>query len=267
MRSLAGLYFGALIILGAPAVMADDDESEVAAEVDVDVEVREETRCFPAEGIIGFMTRFDGLDETKTDTLHAVFAANINIEDEGGFPDRIYIKSGDQETDMPLDDEGLIQGFTPIIKAAPEGTEICIDDKARAGTPVDQPGATFSLPLSIRMKNESGTYDMAELKDALKDGKSFYKKMVGGAMALLVPKMTHLIVTYEEKETPLNLAVFNGDELIESPVAEVFNGGHVIRYKDLKKAGATRVEISGGEHRILPAPSIKTMEKFGFGGE
>lgn len=259
MRHLISLSLCSALSLAVPKIWAD--------ETDEPVELREETRCFAAEGIVNFMKRFDGLDESRTDTLHAVFNANIDIRDEGGFPDRLYIKSGDQETNMTFDDEGLIEGFELEIRAAQEGAEICIQDKARAGTPVDQAGAVFSLPLSIRMKNTSGSYYMVELDDGLKDGKSFYKKMVGGAYALLVPKMTHLVVAYDEENAPLNLSVFNGDAPVTAPEAEPFNGAHVIRFKDLKKLGATRIEITGGAHRISPAPSVKTMKKFGFGGE
>jgi len=258
MRRLASLSLCSVLSLSVFTVSADESEEPV--------ELREETRCFQAEGLINFIKRFDDLDESRTDTLHAVFEAKIEIRDEGEFPDSLYIKSGDQKTNMVLDDEGLIDGFETAIMAAEPESEICIQDKARAGTPVNQAGAVFNMPLSIRMKNTSGRYDMAELQDGLKDGKAFYKKMVGGAYALLVPKMTHLIVAYNEDDVPLNLSVFNNDAPIATPEAEPFNGAHVIRFKDLKKLGATHIEITGGPHRISPAPSVKTMKKFGFGG-
>lgn len=259
MRYFVTSFLSLSLWCSAPIALADDVEDIV--------ELREETRCFAAKGIRDFMKRFDGLDDTKTDTLKAVFAANIDIRDEGSFPDRVYIKSGDDETNMPLDGEGVIQDFTQTVKTSPAEAELCIQDKARAGTPVNEPGAVLSLPLSVRMKNQSGRYDMAELQDGLKDGKSFYKKMVGGPAALLVPKMTHLVIAYDEDDVPLNLAVFKGDEPIDAPKVEPFNGAHVIRFKDLKKLDVTRIEISGGSHRISPAPSIETMKKFGFGGE
>ena len=259
MRYISGLSLTAALFFSASIGYADDEEEAV--------ELREETTCFSVEGIADFMKRFDKLDESRTDTIHAIFQANLDVRDDGGFPDRFYLKSGDEENNLSFDDEGNIQEFTSLVKAAPEGTEICMQDKARAGTPVDQPGAVFNLPVSIRMKNQSGTYDIAELQDGLKDGKSFYKKMVGGAVALLVPKMTHLVVAYEDEATPLEFTVFNGDEPIAAPEAEAFNGGHVIRFKDLKKAGVTTLKVSGGAHHISPAPSVKTMKKFGIGGE
>jgi len=259
MRYISGLSLTAVLLLSAPIGYADDEEEAV--------ELRKETSCFPAEGIADFMKRFDELDASRTDTVHAVFEANISIRDEGGFPDRFYLKSGDEENTLSFDDEGIVQDFTPLIKAAPDGTEICMQDKARAGTSGDQPGVTFNLPVSIRMKNQSGTYDIAELQDGLKDGKAFYKKMVGGAMALLVPKMTHVVIAYEDEATPLDFTVFKGDEPIAAPESEAFNGGHVIRFKDLKKAGVTTLKVGGGAHTINPAPSVKTMKKFGIGGE
>jgi len=259
MRYISGLCLAVVLAGGASTAFADDAEEAV--------ELREETRCFPVEGIATFMKRFDGLDETRTDTLEAVFEAAVEVRDEGAMPDRLYLKSGDEETNLILNDDGMVQDFTALAKAAPEDTEMCLQDKARAGTPVDQPGAVFSLPVSIRLQNQSGAYDMAELQDGLKDGKAFYKKMVGGPAALLVPKMTHLVIAYDEDDIPLDVAVFNGNEIIETPETEAFNGGYVIRFKDLKKAGATMIKVSGGAHTINPAPSVKTMKKFGFGGE
>ncbi len=262
MRCFSRFCVGAVICVSAPYVTADDQADETAEPP----ALNEEFRCFSSTGIVNFMKRFDGLDEDKTDTIHAVFAANISVTDDGVLPDKVYIKSDTQETNLAFDEDGLIQDFEPSIKAAQEGSEICIQDTARAGTPVEQGRAVFNLPLSVRFKNMSGRYDIAELQDGLKDGKSFYKKMVGGAAALLVPKMTHMVISYDEEDALLNLAVFKGNEQIGTPEVEPFSGSHVIRFKDLKKAGATHIEISGGDHRLSPTPSVKIMEKYGFGG-
>lgn len=257
MRYILGLCYAAVLAASGGQAVADDAEAAV--------ELRDAIRCFPVKSIVNYMTRFDGLDDSRTDTLQANFKARMVIRDEGAYPDRVFLKSGDAETALVIAEDGRLQDFPPLAKAAPKDTEICVEDKARAGTPVDQPGASFSLPLSIELQNKSGTYKMAELVDGLKDGKAFYKKMVGGPLAMLVPKMTHLVISYDEDNVPLDIAVFKGDQLIDTPAVEAFSGAHVIRLKDLKNAGASHIKISGGAHNISPAPSIKTMKKFGFG--
>lgn len=244
--------------MAAAPLSAADEDAEV-------VELREETRCFPAKGIREFMGRFDDIEPSKRDNVDAFFRANFTIEDGGGYPDRFYIKQDAGEVDIAIDEEGLVPDFRETVKASSEGAELCVQDKARAGTPVDQDGGQFSLPLSVRFINTSGTYDLDELKDGLKDGKSFYKKMVGGPMAILVPKMTHMVVSYDDETTAPQISAFKDDVPIEGLESELFNGSHVVRFKDLTAMGATHLKVTGGEHTLSPVPSIKTMKKFGFG--
>lgn len=258
MASFFRSFVAISLMMGAPLAMADDNDEAL--------ELREETRCFTAKGIRDFMGRFDGLKATQLDTLVASFRPRFEIKDEGALPDRFYLKSEGQEKDFVLDDDGGVPGFSSAVKGSSDESELCIMDKARAGTPVDQAGVNFSLPMSIRHINVSGNYDMAELADGLKDGKSFYKKMVGGPMAILVPKMTHIVVSYDDDEVTPQIEAFNGDDRIDGLVTEPFDGGHVVTFKDLKRLGATHLKVSGGEHSISPAPSIKTMKKFGIGG-
>lgn len=242
----------------APVSGAQDGEDPV--------ELREETRCFAASNITGFVKRFDDLDASKRDSVDASIRPAIIINDEGDYPDRLYVQHGEQQDDVAIEGEGRMPTLIPLLKTAHEESEICLEDKARAGTPVSEPGASFNMSFSIRHINTSGTYAMAELEDGLKDGKSFYKKMVGGAMALLVPKMTHVVVAYEDDEANPQIDAYKGEERLGEFNIELFDGGHVIRLKDLKKLGATHLKVSGGEHFVSPAPSIKTMKRFGLGG-
>lgn len=246
------------IIMCAPLAMADDKDKSP--------ELREETRCFPAENIVKFISRFDGLKDSQRDSVDSNFNPSVEILDDGALPDRLYFKSGTVEETVLMEEDGQLPTFISRAKTADEETEICIQDKSRAGTPVDSPGAGLSMSFNIRYINRDGSYDMAELADGLKDGKSFYKKMVGGPAALLVPNMTHLVVSYEDEQVTPQIEAFNGDVRIDGLVTEPFDGAYVVTFKDLKKLGATHLKISGGDHFISPAPSIKTMKKFGIGG-
>jgi len=246
------------IIMSAPLALADDKDNPP--------KLREEIRCFPAKDIKNFVMRFDSLKASQRDSVDAVFNPNFEIFDEGAFPDRFFLQHNDVQTDVLIEDDGLVPSFIDMLKAADDEGEMCIQDKARAGTPADSRGATFNMSLNIRYLNQSGVYDMDMLADGLKDGKSFYKKMVGGPMALLVPKMTHLVVSYEDEEVTPQIEAFNGDDRIDGLVTEPFDGAHVVTFKDLKKLGVTEIRISGGDHFISPTPSIETMKKFGIGG-
>lgn len=262
MTRLTRLLIGVSMVAIAPLGFAQDKDQDA----DAAVELREETRCFPAKGIRDFVGRFDSLEASKRDTIDVFFEPEIVIKDEGTYPDRYFLKQDDAEIDLPINEEGEVPNFVEVVKNSAETAEICVQDKARAGTPVDQTGFNFSLPMSIRHIKADGTYDLATLEDGLKDGKSFYKKMVGGAMALLVPKMTHILIIYEEDTTSPQIQALNGEAELEGLKSELFQGAYVVKYKDLKKMGATHLQISGGEHSVAPVPSIKTMKKFGIGG-
>lgn len=262
MTRLTRLLIGVSMVAIAPLSFAQDKDQES----DAAVELREETRCFPAKGIRDFVGRFDSLETSKRDTIDVFFEPKFVIRDDGTYPDRYYVKQGDKEIDLPINEEGEVPDFVETVKSSAETSEICLQDKARTGTPVDQAGVSFSLPTSIRHIKAEGTYDLETLKDGLKDGKSFYKKMVGGAMALLVPKMTHMLINYEDDTTPPQIQALNGETELEGLEYEIFQGAYVVKYKDLKKMGATHLKVTGGDHSIAPVPSIKTMKKFGIGG-
>lgn len=247
------------IIATAPSAAAYSDHK--------DDELRSEIRCKPTKNVRKIESRFDDLKASKRDTVDAVVIPQIIIRDEGGLPDRIYLKHNDEEIDIAVNSYGKAPDLFTRIIASHEDTQVCVQDKARAGTSVDVPGAGLTLPISIRFKNNDGVYDMAEIDDGLKDGKSFYKKMAPGPMALLVPSLTHLVITYVDQSTPPQFVGYKGEELVGDVTIEPFDGSHVIKVKDLKDLGATHLKVLGGPHAMSPATSIKIMRKFGVSGE
>ena len=257
MKTIIGLSLSISLLAATPLAGAQSSDKTP--------ELREETRCFPAKSIRNIYSRFDDLKASQRDTVDVFFQPQFIIQDEGALPDRLYLKHEAIETDLSMDEEGNLPGLAAKVKASHETAELCSQDKARAGAPVDEPGAGLSLGMNIRYINESGVYDMGEIEDGLKDGKSFYKKMVGGPMAILVPKMTHVVISYEDESLAPQIQAYKADAQIEGFEIEPFDGAHVIAVKDLKKLGATQLKISGGEHSLSPAPSIKTMKKFGIG--
>ena len=104
---------------------------------------------------------------------------------------------------------------------------------------------------------------MAEISDGVKDGKSHYKKSVGGAAAIFVPKMTHIAITYQVPDaTPNVSAVINGET---TPVAlEAYGDMWVIDVDALEDSAAETISIAGGPYELYPVPSIQKMESLGI---
>jgi len=63
---------------------------------------------------------------------------------------------------------------------------------------------------------------LAELKDGIGDGKSHCKTIMPGPMAMLLPKMTHVMIAYDLIETDAEIsAIVRGKEPQDVPI-EIF---------------------------------------------
>lgn len=237
----------------APAVADDETPS------------RKVTECVPAKDIIKFMSKFDKMKPERRDTVDAAMTAKFIIT-EGDRPERLYMKDGDTVTPLTIAENGDVPDFM-TIKTGSKKAELCVDDPARAGMDRDKDGSEFEIDVEIKFKQAAGTHSLAEIIDGAGDGKSFYKKIVPGPVKLMIPKMTHVGITYDDPEILPDIRAFNGDTHLSDLIIEPYGRMNVISVEHLEELGTEQLRIAGGPYKMEPVPSIKKMNSLGFGDE
>ena len=221
-------------------------------------------KCFPAKGLIKHYRKFDKLDADKKDAVSIKPEAKFEILKEGhDYPQRFFVKDGDVETDLTIEPDGRISDFGKLLSASKDA-EMCFFDPKRAEIEDKEDGISFSISMDITFNQESGYHSLAELKDGLKDGKSHYKKMMG-AMSFMVPKLTHVILSYDNEDMPVQITAVKDGEAVAGLSSEPFSGAHVIDVAAIEALGADGLQISGGDYTLEPGASIEKMKKLGFG--
>lgn len=229
--------------------------------------LRQAVECMPAKDIVKLLSKFEKLDADQRDTVDAVIDARFIVDEGQAMPDRMFARSDGEETEFPIALDGRVDGFGRI-GSLPKSSELCVEDQARAGLPKDQDGVKFNMDFDVKFKDETGRYSLAQLRDGAKDGKSFYKKLVPAPIRLILPKMTHVSVTFDDPGAPgQTLQAFDGERLVEGLIAEPFGDTLVVEIDHLEALGADTFVISGGEYDMEPSPSIEKMKKLGFSEE
>jgi len=218
-------------------------------------------RCFPAQSLRSFFKKFDNIKTEKRDTLHAVMDMKFRTDDNYRPPERFFIKDGTIELDLTIAPDGKITDFDKLASVSKEA-KLCGEDHNRN----DNTRFGLSGGADISFKNTSGRYSLAELTDGVKDGKSWYKKLFSGPMSIFVPKMTHIMIVPEDKQSRLSITVTKDGSPTELPAIEHFGGGQVIALKDLEISGMKHLNVTGGIHKIMPVPSVKKMKSLGLSG-
>lgn len=231
-------------------------------------EIRDVVECFPAKNIIKFFSKFDDLKPEKRDTVDAVMAARFDVNDGGALPDRVFFRHDEKDTPFTVMPDGAVPDFASITSMHKDG-ELCAEDNARAGKARVDDAVEFDVDLDIKFKTANGVHTLAELEDGAKDGKSFYKKMVPGPMKLLVPKMTHVSVTYndDDDDAIANIRAMKDGVAFDGLTVEPFGDTYVISLDALEDLGADSLSIEGGAYILEPAPSIEKMKSLGFSEE
>ena len=223
-------------------------------------------KCLPAKKIIKTMQKFDGLKPEKKDTVSAFPEMQLFANEGGALPERLYFREGTAENKFNMDKDGVVTDFARIGTMNKKG-ELCMQGQHFIGKKEGESGINLSMSFDVRFKNTSGSHTIAELIDGTKDGKSHYKKMFPGPMAIMVPKMTHVGITYiDEADSvqPIIYAARSGDE-VSGLLVEQLNNMFVIGIEDLQNLNADSLEIEGGAYELIPIPSIEKMKKLGFG--
>ncbi len=228
--------------------------------------LRGEIFCFPAEKVPKLVKNLGKVKESRRDVVDVGLMPKFLIKDGGDWPERFFIRTKSEEFDIAIEKpSGETPDFIAIAQAHPQG-DVCVADKARAERHISDEGLYFEMGLAPIFHNRSGTHQLAELSEGTKDGKSFYKKMVPSALALVMPDTKYLAVRYDDFRHDAELyARVNGQDVPLKP--EPFKDMHVVSLKSLKEMEASALIVSGGPYQLRPTVSVKLMKRFGWGEE
>lgn len=224
-----------------------------------------ETVCIPIEKLLQFQKKSEKIKASKRDTLELETTAQFAPrEDNTPFP-VLYSKDGKVTEVFKVLSNGEILEFNNRLNALSEDGTVCAEVPVIEGK---KSKIGFIIDADIRFKNQIGPYALAELQDGVADGKTWYKLMFPGPLSMMVPKMTHLMVEYDDDVTSANGIQFSkAGTVIPSPMIEEFVGSYVIALKDIEASGADFMSVSGGRFTLSPTPSIKKMKSLGFGAD
>lgn len=228
-------------------------------------------QCMEAKKIVKMIKKTDGMKPEKTDTVKTFATMKLSPKEGGKLPERVFYRHEGAETNFELDEEGEVVNFKDLGSLSKKG-ELCMHDPVWIGKNKEdvRGGLNLGISFDVSFINTSGTHSMTELIDGTQDGKSHYKKMFPGPMAILVPKMTHVAVGAEmddEDESVRIVQAIKDGTILDSLKIESFSGMQVISIEDLQALGADSLTITGGAYSLTPVPSIEKMKKFGFGSD
>jgi len=227
-------------------------------------DLRGETFCFPAKDVPKLVRELGEVKAERRDIVDVRLQPRFIIKDEGVWPDRFYLaKDGDVVTELPFSREtGAVPTFIEAATARPD-TDICVDDPTRADRPANDEGLYFEMGLSPLFKTTTGQHSYAELEEAAKDGKKFYKKMLPAALAILMPDTDYFAIRMTDRKAVPVVKALSGDiqnALDVEPVSDMW----VVSLDDIEDLEATHLVIDGGAYDLQPVPSPKTMRRFGM---
>ena len=253
-HSVSAVFCAVFIAFSATATEAED----LAAGI----------KCIEAKQIVKMSRKFDKLKPEKKDTVSTVPSMQITALEGASLPERVYFRHGTTETFFNMDKDGWIVDFDRIGSMDKKG-ELCMQGAQFAGKKDEEFGINLSIDFDVVFKNTSGTHTLAELLDGAKDGKSHYKKMFPGPMALMVPKMTHVGVVYLDEDAALasfapQIFATKGGEKIKGLLVENFGDMFVVGLEELQNLGADGLKIEDKKYQLTPIPSIEKMKSLGF---
>ena len=120
------------------------------------------------------------------------------------------------------------------------------------------------MGLSPLFKSTTGSHSLAELKEAAKDAKKFYKKMLPDVVAMIMPDTDYFAIKMIDRSaTPAAFVSVNGSEI--ELYMEAVKDMWVVSLDDILELGADNFLIYGGDYDLQPVPSPKTLRRFGMG--
>ena len=228
-------------------------------------ELRGETFCFPVKDVPKLVSELAQVKAKRRNIVDVRLQPRFIIKDEGIWPERFYLaKDGDLVTELPFSREtGAVPNFIAAATARPDA-DICVDDPTRADRPEDDEGLYFEMGLSPLFKSTPGQHSFAELSEAAKDGKKFYKKMLPDALSIFMPDTDYFAIRMVDHKIIPTANVLTGDT--KKPLnLEAVKDMWVMSLDDMEDAGGDTLIINGGAYDLQPVPSPKTLRKFGLG--
>jgi len=108
--------------------------------------------------------------------------------------------------------------------------------------------AAAQADLSPLFKTTTGEHDLAELEEAAKDGKSFYKKMLPSVLSMFMPDTDYFAVKMLDRSAVPTVSAYAEGQVSQLPLEQV-KDMWVVSLDDIKGAEAikirTREDIAG----------------------
>lgn len=255
--SLAGVAAAAITTATFMSTAAHADEAPADASVN--------EKCFSADGLVKHVKKMNSLKPKRMDTLHAVMSAKWKRHlSEDPFPN-MWTRQAGVDTPLSVNAEGDVADFNARLLTLSKGAEICGQKPAELNE--EEPRFSMEVDSEILFQNTAGPYSIAQLQDGVADGKSFYKKMMPGPLALLVPKMTHLMLDYDDETLPLSVRYTKAGAAVDAPPYEMLGTSFVIALEDIEASGADMMHVEGGAFKLIPTPSISKMKSLGVASD
>ena len=209
---------------------------------DADSKIRQDENCFDAGWVSSKLRKLATLKAEKTDTVGVSPSAQYILDDNTQhYPERVFMKDQGEQTEFPITPNGRLIGFEKISGASND-VKFCHYDPKRTGLPFDADGITLDINTSIQFHNQSGEHRLGDIKDGLKDGRSHYKKLAG-ALAIVVPKMSHIMIEYEDETKALDFTPMKDGAALNETVPIVYCEHPMIKVKDLEDIGLSLIHI------------------------
>ena len=227
-----------------------------------DDKLRGETYCYPAKDVPKIVNELAKVKAERRNIVDVRLEPRFIIKDGGVWPEKFYLaKDGELVTDLPFSREtGSVPSFIGAASARPD-TDICIDDPTRAGRPEDDEGLYFEMGLAPLFKTTTGEHSVAELEEAAKDAKKFYKKMLPDIVSMFMPDTDYFAIKMiDRKAVPTAFASLNASETELSLVA--VDEMWIVSLDEIMEIEGASLSVRGGPYDLQPVPSPKTLRKF-----
>jgi len=227
-----------------------------------DDKLRGDTYCYPAKDVPKIVGELAEVKAERRNIVDVRLQPRFIIKDGGIWPEKFYLaKDGELVIDMPFSREtGAVPSFIEAASAHPD-SDICIDDPTRADRPEDDEGLYFEMGLAPLFKATTGKHSVAELEEAAKDAKKFYKKMLPSVVSMFMPDTDYFAIKMIDRTAVPTAFISLNESETELPLVLV-DEMWVLSIDDIAEVEGASLTVRGGPYDLQPVPSPKTLRKF-----
>lgn len=205
-------------------------------------------RCTEAEDLIKAMTTLPSFDADMTSPVK--MKLQLRAEQEGApvTDQRFFYRDGVEIIELPLSADGVLQD-THKMSSKNQEAELC-----RAS--LDDSDTSENISMNAQMTFDyapgGGTYDVATLEEGAKEGRNQLKALAPAAVRLLVPKLTHIVVSAPDESGPLPVVttLVDGEPRAAFKPTVMEEQRIMIALSDLKKHKIDEIKITGGSYLL-----------------